>query len=199
MRTIGEQLKKPKGIVGRFYISKLMKKSNQIVYDAMLEQLELNQNDKIFEIGYGNGLGVNMIATNFDCLIEGVDFSKLMYNEARKRNKEHIENKKVKLYYGDFLKYNLPENCYDKIYCLNVVYFWDDLKIPFSKIRNGLKQGGIFCMYMNHRDLLNKMEFTKDDIFNKRTIEQVINNLEESCFKDISFKTQYGYYIKCRK
>ena len=134
MRTIGEQLKKPKGIVGRFYISKLMKKSNQIVYDAMLEQLELNQNDKIFEIGYGNGLGVNMIATNFDCLIEGVDFSKLMYNEARKRNKEHIENKKVKLYYGDFLKYNLPENCYDKIYCLNVVYFWDDLKIPFSKI-----------------------------------------------------------------
>lgn len=110
----------------------------------MVEQLELNQHERIFEIGYGNGLVVNMITSNLNCWVESVDFSKLMFNEARKRNKEHIINHKVKLYYGDFLKYNLPENSYDKIFCQNVVYFRDDLLTPFTKIRNGLKQNGIF-------------------------------------------------------
>lgn len=54
-------------------------------------------------------------------------------------------------------------------------------------------------MYMNHRDSLNKKEFAKDDIFNKRTIEQVTSDLEASGFKDISFKPKFGNIIKCKK
>lgn len=60
-------------------------------------------------------------------------------------------------------------------------------------------------MYMAHRDDLNKMRFSKEEIFNKYSIEQVVVELKKSGFKAIDYEleTDYrferGYFIKCRK
>ena len=198
LRSIASQFRKPTGLSGKL-ISRLMMLGNRAAYDKMISELEIKANDRIFEIGYVHGLGVRKISSKFDCFVSGIDYSELMFNEATKRNRRYIENKKVELYLGDFLSSELISNQYDKIFCINVIYFWDLLDKPFSKILNGLKNGGAFCLYMVHSGDLEKTKYTQNAIFNKYTIDQVVDNLNLAGFSDIKYKYNKGYLIKCRK
>jgi cyclopropane fatty-acyl-phospholipid synthase-like methyltransferase len=198
LRFIGNQFKKPTGFWGRI-ISAMMKKWNSRVYDLIIDELNIQPNDRILEIGYGPGLGVNKICSQFDCHVDGIDFSELMLKEASKRNAKHIKVQKANLILGDYLDHSYGNSTFDKVFCINVVYFWKDLNKPFSKIRLELKDNGLFSFFMAHQDDLNKMKFTKDDIFNKYTIEQVIAELEKTGFRDITFKQKGGYYVTCIK
>lgn len=52
---------------------------------------------------------------------------------------------------------------------------------------------------MAHKDKLNKLKFTQD-IFNKYSIEQVVDKLEFTGFKEINYCLKdIGYLVKCRK
>ena len=198
LKTIGKQFRKPAGFLGRF-VSAAMKKGNSFAYDTLLELLEIKDQDKVFEIGYGPGIGIDRILTKYNCSISGIDFSKLMYKEASKRNKRHIELNKATLFFGDFLTFELGNSNFDKIFCINVIYFWDDLEKPFANIWNGLKIGGTFCFYMAHADDLKKLKFTEDDIFNKYSIAVVIEKLKLAGFTKIDYHYKKGYFIKCEK
>ncbi len=196
---IGNQFRKPSGLVGRV-VSRIMVKGNSHEYDRLIPELDIKKNDRLLEIGYGHGMGVERIASYYDCNVSGIDFSELMFREASKRNRKHIQNKRVELYFGNFLTSELAQNQYDKVFCLNVIYFWDELDKPFSRIKSILKDGGLLCMYMAHRDLLNKVKFTKDGIFNKYDIAEVVDKLRFAGFKEISYNLENsGYIIKCRR
>lgn len=93
----------------------------------------------------------------------------------------------------------MATNQFDKVFCLNVIYFWDSLDVPFTKIRNILNDDGTFCLFMADKDDLKRLMFTKDEIFNKYSIERVVESLYNSGFKDISYKNNKGYYVKCKK
>ena len=192
------QLKRPKGLLGRV-VSRLMINGNSHAYSVLIPELEIGKNERILEIGYGPGAGINRILSGYDCFVTGIDFSELMYREAVARNKKHIENKKAELFHSDFLTHEMIPDQFDKIFCINVVYFWMNPCEPFSKIRKGLKKGGMFCLYMETPDGLGKYPFTHNDIFNKYTIEQVVECLKSVGFIDINYKTVRGYSIKCRK
>ncbi len=198
LRTIGNQFKQPSGILGKI-VSVIMKKANHVVYDKILEKLQIKDNENIFEIGYGHGICIEKILFKNSCFVSGIDFSELMYKEATKRNKKHIDNNNAKLYFGDFLNYNMDPGKFDKILCLNVIYFWDELEKPFSKIRNGLKENGTFSFFMAHIDELNRHKFTKAGIFNKYSIEQVIDKLKTVGFSKIDYEFKNGYYVMCKK
>src|SRR6476661_3857899 len=106
-KFIASQFKKPTGLFGIF-ISNMMVKNNQKNYDKLIRDLDLQPHDKLFEIGYGRGIGIQMIAKLCPtCTIHGIDFSKLMYKRASKYNKPYINNGTAQLQYGDFLKTSL--------------------------------------------------------------------------------------------
>jgi SAM-dependent methyltransferase len=196
---IENQFKKPSGFFG-IIISGLMKMGNKSIYDNVIPELEIKQHEKILEIGYGHGLGIYRIASAYDCFVTGIDFSELMFKEARKRNKRHIAGNKVALHYGDFINYELGINIFDKAFCINVIYFWDKLEKPFSKIKSELRSGGEFYIYMVNWDNLTQMKFKKDGVFNKYTIEQVAEELKSAGFININCKQlNNGYLIKCNK
>ena len=199
LTIIGKQFRKPSGFLGKI-ISRIMIKGNRSEYDKIIPELHIRQNDRIMEIGYGHGAGVDRIASNYDCFVDGIDFSELMFREATRRNKKHIKNKKVVLHFGDLLTSVIAPNYYDKVFCLNVIYFWDKLEEPFLKINTMLNEGGTLCMFMAHRDYLKNVKFAKDGIFNKYAIDEVVDKLEFAGFKDIGYHLDnVGYVIKGRK
>ncbi len=199
LRLIGSQFKKPSGLLGKI-ISKVMKKGNSPDYDKIIPEMDIKQGDRLLEIGYGHGLGVNRISANYDCHITGIDFSELMFKEASKRNRKFIEHNKVELNFGNFLDYEIKPDHYDKVFCVHVIYFWDSLAEPFSKIRTGIKDGGVFCLFMAKTDYIKKMKFTKDGIFNKYSLDHVVDELKTAGFETISYSTNNkGYIIKCKK
>lgn len=198
LRAIANQFRKPKRLLGR-YISSTMKEESNLAYQMLLENFEIKDNEHLFEIGFGPGVGIEQILSQKHCYVSGVDFSNLMYNEAVQRNKKFIDGNRCQLYLDDFLSFNLKESEYDKIICINVIYFWDDLKKPLKKIRKGLKENGEFCFFMLTPNKLNKLKFTKDDIFTKHTIEEVIAELKLAGFCNINYKYNKGYLVQCEK
>jgi cyclopropane fatty-acyl-phospholipid synthase-like methyltransferase len=198
-RKIGMQFKKPTGVLGKI-VSNLMIIGNRSAYETVIKDLAIQPNDKILEIGYGPGIGIDLIAKKFEsCDIYGIDFSGLMYRRATRRNKQVIKKNRVHLLFGDFVETEISMNCFDKIFCINVVYFWNDLQKPFERVKSLLKDDGMFCFYMAKKDDLNKLKFTKDDIFNKYSIEQILKALKSVEFKEVDYYFKKGYYIKAKK
>jgi len=199
LRKIATQFKRPTGFLGSI-IGSVMIKGNRPAYDNLLKYLNIQQNDKILEIGYGPGIGIKLIAERFDtCKIVGIDFSELMFKRATKRNKSFIDKGQMNLLYGDFLDNKINTNDFDKVFCINVVYFWENLQIPFGKIKSLLKQDGIFYFYMASKEELNRLKFTREDIFNKHLIEQITEALNIAGFREIDYSYNKGYYIKAKK
>jgi len=197
-KFIASQFKKPTGLFGIF-TSNMMVKNNQKNYDKIIKDLDLQQHDKLLEIGYGPGIGIQMIAELcLDCTIHGIDFSKLMYKRASKYNRTYIDNGRTQLQYGDFLKTSVLDNNYDKIFCLNVVYFWDELNSPFEKVLSLLKKGGAFHIYMADKNTLIEKK-APDSVFYKYSIEQVEEALEAAGFENVEHQVEKGLYIKATK
>jgi len=194
---IASQFKKPSGLLG-VLVARLMKKSNEKNYNRLITDLAVKPGDKILEIGYGPGIGIKLIAENCtECFIEGIDFSNLMYKKASQFNKNFIADGNVRLHQGDFIEISLPANNYDKIFCLNVVYFWNELSRPFGKIRSLLKDGGAFHMYMADINFLKETK-APDSVFNKYTIEQVEAALKAAGFENVEHYPKNGHYIKAK-
>lgn len=197
-KFIASQFKRPTGVIG-ILTSNLMIKGNDKNYDRLIRDLELQPDDKILEIGYGPGLGIHKLAEICSsCTIHGIDFSKLMYIRAGWYNKDYVKAGKVQLQYGDFLKVPVASNDYDKIFCLNVVYFWNELSVPFQKVFTILKNGGSFHMYMAGKSFLEKSK-APDSIFNKYSIDQVVEALKAAGFISVEYSKENGYFIKAYK
>ena len=197
-KFIALQFKKPRGWVG-IWASNVMIKGNQTKYDKLIEDMDPTPGDKLLEIGYGPGRGMHTIAEMCPtCIIHGIDFSSLMYKRAREYNKAYIENGNMLLHHGDFLKMPFADNDYDKVFCLNVVYFWNELREPFAKVFSILKKGGFFHIYMADRSALMDKK-APDSVFNKYSIEQVVEALESTGFEKVEHHMNKGHYIKAKK
>jgi len=195
--SLGKQLRKPSGFYGRI-VSQMMNRRNKISYKRMIEDLEIKSGEKVFEIGYGPGLGINMIAKAIpDCTICGIDFSELMYQQALKRNKKFVESGIVQLQFGDFLTQDLSIGKYDKVFCLNVIYFWADLHLAFSKVYSILNNGGVFSIFMTQKSELDTLSFTST--FNKYSVENVESELKNAGFQAVKYRLDEGYYIQAMK
>jgi cyclopropane fatty-acyl-phospholipid synthase-like methyltransferase len=195
---IAYQFKKPTGFLGIF-TANLMAKNNQKNYDRLIMDLDLQPQDKLLEIGYGPGIGIRLIAEKCStCTIHGIDFSKLMYKRASKYNKQYIDAGRVQLQHGDFLHVPVAQNEYDKIFCLNVVYFWNELRAPFEKVHSLLKQSGSLHIYMADKQVLLEKK-APDSVFNKYSIEQVEEALKAAGFTSVEHAIEKGYYIKAKK
>lgn len=195
---IASQFKKPRGPFGIF-TSNLMVKGNEKNYETMIEVLAPGPEEKLLEIGYGPGAGMKMIAEFCPgCTIDGIDFSRLMYKRASKFNKQYIEEGRVSLQYGDFLSAALPENHYDKIFCLNVIYFWNKLSAPFTKAYSLLKEDGFFDIYMADRKFLAEQK-TPDSVFNKYSVDEVMEALKSVGFNKLDHLKNNGHFIFAQK
>ena len=196
---IGSQFKKPSGFLG-ILVSDLMIIGNRSAYKTLINDLTPSANIKILEIGYGPGIGIDLISKKFEgCDIYGIDYSELMYRRAAKRNRLLINNNRVHLFLGDFIDTEINTGGFNVIYCINVVYFWNDLQRPFERVRSLLKDDGMFCFYMASKEELNKIKYADRDFFNKYSIEQITQALKSAGFGKVEFYFKHGFYIKAKK
>lgn len=195
---IAGQFKKPTGLFGN-YSSRIMIRGNHDKYSTLIKDMDIKADDKILEIGYGPGVGIQMIChLCTTCTIHGIDFSRLMFKKASKYNKSAIGQSKVQLQFGDYLESNFTQNQYDKIFCLNVIYFWDELSKPLQKTLSLLKTNGVFYIYMASAHFLNEKK-APDTVFNKYSIEQVVTALNSAGFSRVEHYFNKGYYIQAKK
>jgi ubiquinone/menaquinone biosynthesis C-methylase UbiE len=188
-----KQARKPSGIFGRFFMSRIFEKGNSELNTFVKEVLSVKGNDNILEIGCGTGILLKQIANNLDHgFIEGVDFSKSMISIAQKKNRSHINSKMVIIRQGDFEELIFKDNYYDKILSVNTIYFWKDPTVIISKIFDLLKPKGMLVLGFHDKSEMERMNLS-ESIFKLYSAKDVIKLLTaEGKLKDVKILSKKG-------
>lgn len=140
----------------------MMNKANEFLYDFTRDAMQLKGTDLLLEIGFGNGLFFKKIFEKAPGItITGIDFSSVMLKAAEENNREAVSADKLKLVAGQSDQMPFADNSFDKVFCINVAYFWKRPANHLQEIKRVLKPGGKFYATVRTPESMKYMPFTK--------------------------------------
>jgi ubiquinone/menaquinone biosynthesis C-methylase UbiE len=141
----------PTGVVGRI-VGHLMAFRNKERSWWVLPQLEINQDDRVLEVGFGSGMDIQRVSQSaVDGFVAGVDHSEVMLNQARRRNRAAIRAGRVDLQLAPASQLPYPDESFDKIFSINVAQFWTDPELPLREMWRVLRLGGLAAVAVQPR------------------------------------------------
>lgn len=197
IQYVGNNFGNPNGIGGKIS-TKIMNIINQNQYNAVLNNINIETNNCILDIGFGNGYLLNkLFRQNIPVNIYGIEISNDMLSRVKNKNMEKINNGTLKLSLENINKTSFDNNTFEKIYTVNTIYFWNELEKCFSEIKRILKPNGIFMNVIYTKEYLNKIIYTKYG-FNKYTVEELEEITKKNgmkIIKTIEIKKNKSYCI----
>lgn len=158
-RQVAAQLRQPHGFMAR-KVAQRMNKSNRVLYDGAWKALDLRDGMHVLEIGFGNGLFFPELTRQAKGLkLHGLDFSKDMVAQATANNRALIASGTLTLTHGASDRMPFADASFDRIFCINVVYFWDDPAAHLREVRRVLKPGGTFTAVLRRKSSMEKLPF----------------------------------------
>ncbi|MCD6115765.1 class I SAM-dependent methyltransferase [bacterium] len=103
-----------------------------------------------FEVGFGNGYGIEYMASNqySNGTCFGLDISDEMYKRALAKLKQ-LPN--IHLYTGDFLSWMPPDNAvFSCIFSMEVFYYFKNMQSGIDKAASLLTSGGMLMVLVNY-------------------------------------------------
>lgn len=184
-KFIASQLRKPTGFFAD-QIAENMNGFNEPLFDLTFDTMAPAEKEHLLEIGFGSGLFFKKIFNKVnDVQISGLDFSPEMVKKAEKINPDYIKSGKLVLQVGASDNIPFNDNSFDKVYCNNVVYFWENPQLHLEEIRRVLKPGGKF--YAGIRTKTSMIKFPPTQFgFTLYEPEDWENVLKENGFVDTS-------------
>jgi ubiquinone/menaquinone biosynthesis C-methylase UbiE len=188
-----KQAKKPSGIFGRLFMSRIFDKGNLELNNFVKETLAIKKSDHVLEIGCGTGSLLKRIANELENgVVEGVDFSKTMISLAKKKNKRHVLKKKAIIRLGNFDELQFENNSYDKIFSVNTIYFWKNPVSTISKASDLLKANGTIVLGFHSKDEMERMDLD-ENIFQLYSLQDVRNLLKtDEILKEVEIISKKG-------
>ena len=179
---IYSQFGRPRGLLGRLagYIM-ATRPSNIERNDWTLLLLRIEPADRVLEIGFGPGIAAGKAATQAAEVV-GIDRSALMVRQATSRNMELVKQRKLKLVLGSAEALDADLGMFDKIYSVNVVQFWKEPVLVFTKLGAMLRPGGVIVTAYMPRHL----GATNEDAVAKGN--EIENSLRKAGFSQIGIK-----------
>jgi ubiquinone/menaquinone biosynthesis C-methylase UbiE len=138
MRMFG----RPQGVLGRLG-GIIMARANREFAQWVIGLLEIRPNDKVLEVGFGPGVGIQILARAAPAgYVAGVDYSGEMVEQATARNRQAIEAGLVDLRHGSVESLPFADNTFDKALAINSMQVWPDAVVGLQALRRVLKAGG---------------------------------------------------------
>ncbi len=148
--------------------------------------LKLMPEDHVLEIGFGPGVAIQKIAEIItDGMVYGIDRSKVMYDQAIKRNRQEIASGKVKLFLGEVSELPSFDVTLDKVLDINSFQFWDRKVEKLIRIKANMKPDGIIAIVHQPR---------KPGSSDTGTIEignTISDSLRQAGFRDIKTEIKH--------
>lgn len=159
-KIIAKQLRKPGGLLAG-KVGNQMNKTNGFLYDFTVDSMQLKDSESVLEIGFGNGKFFDKLFSVANNLaISGLDFSSEMVKEAKANNPSATNSGKLDLRFGSSDHIPFADNSFDKVFCINVIYFWEQPADHLKEIYRVLKPGGKFYISIRTKETLELMPFT---------------------------------------
>ena len=195
-RIMAENLRSPNTFFFGFIAKRLMLVGNQKVIEDSVKRLNIKSEDKILEVGSGNGQALIEILKKNPKKIKVIEISPIFRN--------HLKNKfgkKIEVYENDAknLRGIINNSSIDKILLINVIYFLNPLELYLRELKRILnKDGTIF--------IAGKFEAVKtfnDNVFQNKQIKDLLKVLKK--FFKVSYEfvdlgdLNSRYYAICLK
>jgi ubiquinone/menaquinone biosynthesis C-methylase UbiE len=126
--------------------------SNRLRNRRTVELLEIRQEERVLEIGFGPGLAIARaaeLATSGK--VVGIDHSEVMLRAATRRNAAAIRDGRVELRRGSADELPRFEAPFDKVLAVNVFMFWSDPVAVLSRVREVMRPGGTIALTLQPR------------------------------------------------
>ena len=137
-----KQLGNPSGDIGRKVLTHL-NRVNTGINTATFHSLSPMAGDTILEIGFGGGALLEMLVTKSDGVrAVGADISELAVAEAQELYRELIDQGLLQFVATIGSVLPLAPATFDKLCCVNVIYFWQDPLQEVDEMFRVLKTAG---------------------------------------------------------
>lgn len=161
LKEMAAQLRQPNGEAG-LKISDAMNEGNGAMNLHTMAVLDPIANDRILEIGMGNGLFVkNLVAIDESIRYKGLDFSPLMVEEAIKLNQKYIKKAQVDFICANAASMPYEDHSFNKIVTVNTLYFWEEYEVVFAELSRVLDNDGKLIIAIRPRDVMEQYPMTK--------------------------------------
>ena len=161
LKSLARQLRKPGGTLGK-KVGTMMNRANKTLYDFTISVMQPGYYQSILEIGFGNGKFFHQVLDAAEGLtLTGIDYSKTMVQSAENNNAELVRSGRLKLLQGNSDQMPFPDESFDKVFCINVAYFWDEPLSHLREILRVLKPGGMLYVTVRSVESMERMPFTK--------------------------------------
>ena len=193
MEYLINQSKEPKGYIGKFMLGS-MNVAHKNIFNLGLENIRINDNSKLLDLGFGGGMALKMISKKHKNIkLFGIDFSEESIKTCMKKNKKDIMNGKIELIKGDIGKMPFSDDYFDIITAFQTHYHWDNLDKKLLEIFRVLSEKGQFIIVAEKYKINYHMEKYK-------TKEELKNIFAETGFEKIEYmETKYNMFIRGEK
>lgn len=146
IKKLTANARSPHGFWGALMIKKMNKGHARMTRWAF-ENLGINENDTILDIGCGGGNAVSILEKLAGKgKVYGIDYSSLSVEKASVKNKKAIMQGRVKILNASVSSLPFQDKSIDLATAVETIYFWPDLKNDFKEVNRVLKSGGRFCV-----------------------------------------------------
>ncbi len=191
-KILSAQAKKPSGFLGRYLMKNLFINNNADLNAFIKETLDLKPTDHVLEIGFGPGRLIHEMAkTVSNGVVEGIDFSPVMLQEAKTYNKDLIASGKVKLHLGNCDRLPFLDQTFHKLCSANTLYFWKDPLPYFREMYRVMQPGGTIAIGFRDKEQMQPLRLDRT-VFNTYTQQEVKSLLTKAGFHDAGIKSQSG-------
>jgi ubiquinone/menaquinone biosynthesis C-methylase UbiE len=136
-------LGKPEGEAGRA-VAERLNRVNADITAAVYQRLQLKPGERVLEIGFGNGrLLPELLALADELSYVGLDIAETMVVEAITFNAELVASGQASFQRSSAEAIPYPDARFDKVFAVNVIYFWPDPVKALSEMRRVLRPGGM--------------------------------------------------------
>lgn len=152
--AIVDQFRRPHGPLG--YLAgwvMALRSSNRKRSRWTVELLQLQQDDRVLEIGCGPGLALAAcLAAHESVSAVGVDHSELMIQQARRRNKSAYYSGRLHLVFGGLERLPFAGKGFSKCLLVNVLQFSSDRVEALRLIARALEPGATIAITFQPRN-----------------------------------------------
>lgn len=140
------QFAKPENFLGSI-AGKLMAFTGVEKNKWTISLLHIQKADNVLEVGFGPGVAIKMVSDAIqDGYVVGIDYSDVMLQQAKKRNKKAIQEGKVILRLGDIHSAPLLDMMFDKVFSVNSIIFWEEPVKSLREIRQIMKPNALIAL-----------------------------------------------------
>ena len=189
-KLLAPHFRKPSGLLG-WYAARTMSQRNVTRTQWTIDACDIRPGHVVLEIGFGPGYGLAMAAERAaEGTVYGLDFSSFMVKMAARKNRGLVAAERVVLVKGDLSPAPFQNDFFDRIFAVNVAYFWPKPLAELSEIKRILKPGGRAVLYLSDRLSMDSIPVTNTGLFTKYTAQEFMAVLSGAVFARIDFETK---------